>query len=519
MSIEDFRTAPSLASARTLVDEHAREVLAWALPRWSDLSPEDRERFARAVPTAIGRGTFLEIVEMSQGDLTHAVARYDVDAREMVLIPGGEVTLGWERAPLDSLQETWEQVRAQVDRPHGIQVVLSALEGSETEQLPFAPKQLHAWLDEKLSAHRTVTLAPYLIEAVAAQVPWSDIDASQHDEIWALDASLRAKGQRLATPDEWEHAASGGSRALFRWGNYWPNDVDTYCATEGEAFRPNAFGLTISVDPYWPEVVSDGGQMRGGDGGEMVCGGAPAFASWLTQMPGFIYDLRYLDYRDICLQQSLYRAVIGIVEPDVELVEWQAPDPRTDLRAAQMMLGRLAQRYGGLRARPGEIDGLRQQIPLVREIGEAHDEPQILVVVSDLLRRAQLDDEAVAVARRAVELERHIATFGTLGLALRCAGKIDEAVGAFEEAHGLQPSNPNPLLDIADMLAEVDRVEEAIGWYDKALEVDASNVYAVVTVAYWKATRGDGEAKKVLEAHIDKHPRDQYVRSLLEKLG
>ena len=525
MSIEDFRKAPSLDAARTLADEHARDVLAWVLPQWAELSSEDRDRFARAVPNAIGRGTFLEISEVSQGDLTHAVARYDVDDREMVLVPGGEVTLGWERAPLDSLQDTWQQVRAQVDRPHGIQVVLSALDGSKTEELPFPPKELHAWLDGKLSPHRTVTLAPYLIESAPAQVPWDDVESVEesddetfHDEIYMLETWLRAGGARLATPDEWEHAASGGSRSLFRWGDYWPNDVDTYCVTEGEAFKPNAFGLRMSIDPYWPEVVSDGGQMRGGDGGEMVCGGAPPFATWITQMPGFIYDLRYIDYRDICLQQALYRAVIDVVADASAPVEWAPPDPRSDLRAAQMLLGRLSQRFGGLRARPNELEALRREIPTVREIAKAHREPRVLSVVSDLLRRAGFDDEAVAAARQAVELDRHIATFGTLGLALRCAGKIDEAIDAFREAQSLQPSNPNPWLDVADMLAEAERVDEAMTFYAKALEVKADLPYATVTLAYWKATRGDADAKKQLEAHIDTHPRDHYVRSLLEKL-
>lgn len=519
MSIEEFRGGPSLEAARELVAEHAREVLAWVLPQWNELSSDDRDRFARTVPTAIGRGTFLDISEVSQGDRTHAVARYDIDDREMTLIPGGEVTLGWERAPLDSLQDTWEQVRAQVDRPHGIQVVLSALEGSDIKELPFAPKQLHGWLDGKLSAHRKVTLAPYLIETAAAQVPWSEIDTSEHDAIYALDAWLRTKGLRLAMPDEWEHAASGGSRGLFRWGDYWPNDVDTYCVTEGEAFEPNAFGLRLSIDPYWPEVVSDGGQMRGGDGGEMVCGGAPAFATWVTQMPGFIYDLRYLDYRDICLQQSLYRAVIGIVEDDPELVEWTPPDPRHDVRAASTLVGRLCQRFDGLRARPGrELERLQAEIPELREIAESQANEQVLTSISALMRKAGLDDEAVAIARRAVEMDRNIASLATLGLALRCAGRIDEAIEAFVAAQAAQPANPNPFLDIADMLAEAERSDEAIGWYEKAIEVDSQNLYAIVTLAYWKATKGDAESKRVLEAHIDAHPRDQYVRSLLEKL-
>lgn len=519
MSLDAFRNSPTLELARALVGHHPREVLAWVLPQWSELGSEDQDGFARAVPDAIGRGTFLEIEEHSQGDRTCAVARYDVDDREMVLIAGGTVTLGWERAPLDSLQDTWDQVRAQVDRPHGIQVMLSALDGSQTPELPLPPKELHAWLDAKLSAHRTVSIAPFLIETSPAQVPWDQVNGDEN-EVFCLDRWLRSKGTRLATPDEWEYAASGGSRGLFRWGDYWPHDVDTYCVTEGEAFKPNAFGLRLNIDPYWPEVVSDGGQMRAGDGGEMVCGGAPPFATWLTQMPGFVYDLRYLDYREICLQQALYRAVIDIVEPPPELEEWVAPRPEEDLRAARMLVGRLCQEYDGLRARPGpELERLKKRIPEIRALAQAHENEPVLTSCAALFRKAGFDEEAIAVARRAVSIDRNIVSLATLGFALRCAGHIDEALQALVDAQAEQPKNPNPFLDIGDMLAEAERIDEAIGYYEKALEIAPDDPYAAPTVLYYKALQGDAQAKTGLDAHIEKHPRDQYARSLMEKLG
>lgn len=519
MSLDAFRNSPTLELARALVDEHPRTVLSWALPQWSELNEADQERFGRAVPDAIGRGTFLELEQHTQGDLTHAVARFDVDDREMVLIPGGTITLGWERAPIDSLQDSWEQVRAQVDRPHGIQVMLSALDGSQAPEPPLAPKELHNWLDAKLSAHRTVTIAPFLIETAPAHVPWDQLKGDG-DEVLRLDRWLRSRGSRLATPDEWEYAASGGSRALFRWGDYWPHDVDTYCVTEGEAFKPNAFGLRLNIDPYWPEVVSDGGQMRAGDGGEMVCGGAPPFATWLTQMPGFIYDLRYLDYRDICLQQSLYRAVIDIVEDPPALVEWVAPSPQNDLRAAATLVGRLCQEYDGLRARPGrELERLKKRIPEIRAIAQAHEDEPVLTSCSALFRKAGFDVEAVELARRAVSIDRNIVSLATLGFALRCAGEIDEAVQAFVQAQAEQPRNPNPFLDAGDMLAEAKRVDEAISYYEKALQIAPGDPYAVPTVLYYKALQGDAKAKSELDAHIETHPRDQYARSLMEKLG
>jgi hypothetical protein len=94
-------------------------------------------------------------------------------------------------------------------------------------------------------------------------------------------ARLAGLGQRLLTPDEWEHACGAGATTLFRWGDSNP-DSDPWSVTTGPHRGPNLFGLHIGQDPYCEERTAIRDVVCGGDGGSVVCGGAGSFLSWLT---------------------------------------------------------------------------------------------------------------------------------------------------------------------------------------------------------------------------------------------
>lgn len=95
-------------------------------------------------------------------------------------------------------------------------------------------------------------------------------------------AQLAGAGQRLLTPDEWEHACGAGAATLFRWGDACPPGTVPRPDDTGPHRAPNAFGLEIGQDPYRAERTADPTVVCGGDGGGMIHGAPGWFLSWLT---------------------------------------------------------------------------------------------------------------------------------------------------------------------------------------------------------------------------------------------
>jgi hypothetical protein len=96
-----------------------------------------------------------------------------------------------------------------------------------------------------------------------------------------MPGALAARGLRMPSADEWEHACGAGAGTLFRWGDTCPLDRIPYGDRNGPQNRPNAFGLRIAYDTYRSELTSDTTAIHGGDGGESVCGGYGALLAWL----------------------------------------------------------------------------------------------------------------------------------------------------------------------------------------------------------------------------------------------
>lgn len=97
----------------------------------------------------------------------------------------------------------------------------------------------------------------------------------------AVPAALASRGLRMPSSDEWEHACGAGAGTLFRWGNDCPLDRVPCDDVTGPQHQLNAFGLHIAYDTYRAELTGDPAAVRGGDGGESVCGGYGALLGWL----------------------------------------------------------------------------------------------------------------------------------------------------------------------------------------------------------------------------------------------
>ena len=224
-----------------------------SLTRWRSLDlPAARRLAQRAAGQAGGQVTAMETVEHLGAPL-HRV-RIARQGREFSLIPGGEVTLGFD-------PDGWRS-------PPG----LEADYAESVEQGYGSAPGLRAHLAQVLSPRRSVTV-PTVLMAV---------------EAWKLTAPpdetpdlLAAEGLRMPSSDEWEHACGAGADTLFRWGDACPLDRVPYGDDSGPHQQPNAFGLRIAHDTYDAELTSDPGAVHGGDGGESVCGGYGTVLAWL----------------------------------------------------------------------------------------------------------------------------------------------------------------------------------------------------------------------------------------------
>jgi hypothetical protein len=219
--------------------------------RSSDL-PTARRIAHRAADSAGGRVTAVAAVEHLGGRLHHALI--ERDGQEFALVPGGPVTLGLD---LDA----WQPTAAQ----------LADYRESQEQGFGYG-LELRSYLSQVLSPPRRVTVATVLmaVEDERLTVPPAEVPAV-----------LAARGLRLPSPDEWEHACGAGADSLFRWGDECPLDRIPYQDRTGPQHRPSALGLHLGYDTYRSELTSEPAEVRGGDGGESACGGYGFLLGWL----------------------------------------------------------------------------------------------------------------------------------------------------------------------------------------------------------------------------------------------
>ncbi|MCX4545810.1 hypothetical protein [Streptomyces sp. NBC_01565] len=220
---------------------------------WRSLDASTARRVAQqAAALAGGRVVAVEAVE-HLGTRMHRV-RIERNGREFALVPGGAVTLGFD---LDAWQPTPEQA--------------ADYEESLEEGFGNGP-DLRTHLTHLLSRRRRVTLATLLMAVEDENLTEPPAD---------MPAALAARGLRMPTSDEWEHACGAGATTLFRWGNDCPLDRIPYEDQTGPQHHPNALGLHIAYDTYRTELTSDVTAVHGGDGGESACGGYGHLLGWL----------------------------------------------------------------------------------------------------------------------------------------------------------------------------------------------------------------------------------------------
>lgn len=113
---------------------------------------------------------------------------------------------------------------------------------------------------------------------------------------------------------------------------------------------------------------------------------------------------------------------------------------------------------------------------LARHAATAHpDSAAVLWIASIFLRRLGDAEAAADLAQRSERVEPTDRAAIAYGYAVRSQGKRDEALAAFERALTYNPGNLALHADIAGLLSDDGRLDEAIDWTERALAIDPSH--------------------------------------------
>lgn len=318
----------------------------------------------------------------------------------------------------------------------------------------------------------------------------------EDDPHYRVGTSVADAGFRLPTSDEWEHAVSGGTRSIFRWGDHWPYDTDVW---DGGAFTahkdPNAFGLVFSADPYQSELVDDPEELRGGDGGCMVCGQIGPMA-WTSFASASRYRLKFEDGRDTWFDQTHPRRALSIAsEEQWTPRRYPQPSELDNAEYAAFKLREALEDDAALVLEEDAREAFRDELPDLEAIGAAHPgDDDVQILRSHAFRKLARFKEAQRAIESVLPRRRDARTLVTLAAVHQARGEVDRAVALFDEA-----AAPEASADSAHMLREHGRFAEANERYERIHQgypnIGWAHVYALYTRA---KAHGDAAARDEL---------------------
>ncbi|GIJ50162.1 hypothetical protein Val02_70480 [Virgisporangium aliadipatigenens] len=160
---------------------------------------------------------------------------------------------------------------------------------------------------------------------------------------------------------------------------------------------------------------------------------------------------------------------------------------------------------------------LAPYLRLARDAVRAHPrDGRLLGAASAFARRMGSPAEAIRWARRATELEPGLLSSIWLGYAYRTAGLVDEAVAAWEGSLAYEPKNCAVMTDIAELLANNDRLPEALAWIERAAAINPRDPSAFPTACALRyLDSGDVHHLVRLADHVRDHPGEAHAEGML----
>jgi tetratricopeptide (TPR) repeat protein len=174
---------------------------------------------------------------------------------------------------------------------------------------------------------------------------------------------------------------------------------------------------------------------------------------------------------------------------------------------------------GRLRLRPAERFALSGAVAVVRELVQTPNgatSAPVLGLSSGILRRAGLADEAVALARRSLELEQNPGGAISLGLGCRQLGDSAGAEEAFRHALSFDP-DPVYHMELARTLWEGGELERALAELETYHQtLDHEDPECELTAAYLRyRLHGEEEGRWIAEA-VGERVLPDDVRQLMQ---
>jgi hypothetical protein len=279
------------------------------LAQWRRLTSAQRTEVAVQLEPQLPKGMeFVGLETCAAAEL----AMYEHPTGKFMLIPGWNVELGFEVARFTPSAGQRESYESMLEEFTGMPPILDYMRQFMTPVRQVAIPPLLAAVRHELRRRELQADDPHFprpdlwrgnggfilcgdrtvhaeVTPTGQRIAYEEIGGSHRQLIEAFAAD----GFSVATSNEWEYLCGGGARTLFRWGDDCPcDDGPPGGGGSGEStwevrFQPNAFGLHIADDAYHREVVVEPGIERGGDGGSLICGGMPAFLSWLMLAPAY----------------------------------------------------------------------------------------------------------------------------------------------------------------------------------------------------------------------------------------